>query len=121
VGLRAYIDWVFNVKYQGILSTWALLQQAHYNHTTATSVRDRTLVICYEDLTSPEDGAKTIQKIFEHLTLAYGYQAQVAEYSGDHATSHNVTILQQLTDIIAEIDEEYYNGDIAWLDSVLPC
>jgi len=43
------------------------------------------------------------------------------EYTGAHSTSHNAELRMSLAEIIRQIDIEYYNGDITWLSSILPC
>jgi len=135
VGMRAYIDYIFHSQYVTLMTIWALAREVPF-------FAERTLTICYEELMSNPDEARTVQGILDFLynrTSTYDqakstttYRAEATpgspsasqrprEYSGAHATSHDQALRDRLIGVIRRIDAEHYNGDIAWLDSVLPC
>jgi len=136
-GLRVYLDWVFHVHYRTILSRFALAQDIE-------PIRERTRVVCYEDLVSHEKGQEAARGIVSFLLNngAAGRGNIVADsrglvgaavpadepksqtkeqYRGGHATSQDKDLREKLKKLIEELDAEHYDGDIAWLDSVLPC
>lgn len=124
-GMRAYIDWVFHAYYEGTFTQWALVHGLQCPH-----VQERTRMVCFENLegTSPS-ATNTLNDMLHFLSngnLSYHSQqqgdkeAQGADRSG-HATSKDVTLRKQIRQVIDHVDKLYYNGDIAWLDSILPC
>jgi len=123
VGMRAYVDWVFHVKYADILSRWALSQ-------TTGLARERTLIVCFEDFVSKEKHEaakqKTVNFFFNSSTGLTERESEkgrheVFDYHGPHATSHDPRTRQLLIETIMTIDRTCFNGEIAWLDSILPC
>jgi hypothetical protein len=46
--------------------------------------------------------------------------SKVANHSG-HATTHDTSVRSELKLIIQELDCEYYNGQIAFVDRIIPC
>jgi len=120
-GLRAYIEWVFSSHYRVMLSAWAL--SVAFPH-----VRDRTLNICYEDLSSkdPQRAGETMTKVLDFLYNGTqhkpwkGYEPSQNDAAG-HATSQDPDLRKRLIKVIKRIDQKYFDGDIAWLDSMLPC
>jgi len=48
-------------------------------------------------------------------------QPDKQDYDGGHSTSHNKSLRRRLLRTIQQLDHEYYNDDIKWLHSVLPC
>jgi len=125
VGMRAYLHWVFRVHYFDMFGRWALAQEL-------PDVRDRIQTVCYEDLTSRSRDQRVEGMIdflyggnenhSHHMPFdPSGLRPAGASYEGGHSTSHEPLVRQHLRDVVAEIDQEYYNGDISWLDSILPC
>jgi len=84
-------------------------------------------MVCYDDMLSPEHGSETLTKLLHFWYNGTSHQPLQGplpsdnEYSGSHSTSHDPTVRQRLAEVARRLDEEYYNGEIAWADSVLPC
>lgn len=119
-GMRTYIEWVFNVKYSSFLSRWAISRE--FSH-----VRDRTVEVCFEDLSSTDKDLESIHKVVDFLHNGdptanswMGSREELHDTKG-HSTSKDPAKRERLLNIIKQLDEEIYNGDIAWLDSMLPC
>ena len=128
IGMRVYIEWVFSTNYRRTFSHWALAQQVE-------EMRERTLSVCFEDLMEPKRKIQIVDKILEHYLgntatttkmessasiLNQGLR-EATSYHGGHSTSHNPKERQELVAIIQELDEMYYQGEIAWMSNVLPC
>ena len=125
IGMHAYIDFVFNYHYsRGMLSHWGLSQGI-------PEVGDRTMTVCYEDLMSPERDVATMNRMLDfwyngsstsgnHEPYA-GIAPGHVNYSGGHSTTHDPVVRERLKEIAKRVDLEYYSGEIAWADSVLPC
>jgi len=43
------------------------------------------------------------------------------EYTGGHSTSRDPALRKGLANVIKRLDKEYFEGEITWADSVLPC
>jgi len=120
--LRAYVDWVMRYYYSGILSHWALAQQI-------PEIRRRTLVVCYEDLMSPHHDNRTVDEIVNFFFDGrppqpfFGIPPGHVNYTGGHATAHSLDpkVRESLIKTIRRIDKKYYNGELAWANSILPC
>lgn len=127
--MRAYIDYIFHSQYVTLLTNLALAREI-------PAYADRTLAVCYGDLTSPNATkiASTVHKIQRHLynatsneELPYPWLGDAREfaksYSGGHSTSKDPTLRQQLLDAVYKVDSEAFNGEIAWLNSsgIFPC
>jgi len=120
IGMRAYVDWVFRYYYSGILAHWSLAQ--HF-----PLLSERTKTVCYEDLESNE---RDVQTIYDMLRFWYngthhdpftGQPPGKSDGGGGHSTSRNIALRERLVRVIQAIDQKHYNGDIAWVDSILPC
>lgn len=122
VSVRAYVDWVMRYYYSGILSHWALSQQI-------PEIRQRTLTVCYEHLMSEQSDQQTVQSIVDFFfngTVHYkgrwdGVPPGHLQYDGEHSTLTDVGIRDMVLKLIKEVDTKYYNGEIAWANSILPC
>lgn len=122
IGMRAYVDAVFRTYYQLFLRLWALTQ-------TSQTVRERTLMICFEDLSSSTN--VTLREATANRLLNFLYNGTISsnlpplpnafEDVESHATSHDPGLRQRLTAMIQSIDQKYYNEEIAWLVSKIPC
>lgn len=123
IGMRAYVDWVFNFYYSGPLSHWTLSQQFPY-------LNDRIMTICYNDFKSDRTDLASINKA---LTFWYngtsnytpwettGAQRPGKSDAGGHATSKDQALRERLIQTIKLIDSKYYNGQIEYANSILPC
>lgn len=120
--VRAYDDWVMRYYYSGILSQWALSQQI-------PQIKEWTLTLCYEDFMSQDRDLKTINRVIDFF-FGDGTSVQKpwirippghVQYSGEHSTDHDRSIHDHVVKLIQQVDEKYYNGDIAWANSILPC
>jgi len=90
-------------------------------------VAERTKVMCYEKLSSAETDQQVIDEAFDFWFNGTDHKKYVGvlpghnEYSGGHSTTHDPAIRGHLIDLVKKLDEEHYNGDIAWINSFLPC
>lgn len=119
VGMRAYMDFVFHYHYKGILHHWGIAQGI-------PEVKERTITVCYEDLMSPDRDTQTVQKMlnFWYNSNNATYEGTAPghlNYSGSHSTSHDPAVREQLIAAVKLVDQQFYNGEIAWANSVLPC
>lgn len=123
-GMRVYIDWVFHAYYERTFNFWALTSS-----NWCPSIEKRTRTVCFEDL-EDESSAAMSREVVAFLThnassaMSSRRQSSGVDspaYSGGHATSKNPALRERLLNVVRQIDREHYNGEIAWLDSVLPC
>jgi len=120
VMVRAYVDWIMRYYYSGILSHWGLAQQI-------PEVRNRTLIVCYEDLMSRDTDVQTVRSIVNFFfngdpPMAWqGTPPGHVNYTGGHSTNHDERIKEGLVELIKQVDVKYYNEEIAWANSILPC
>jgi len=124
-GMHVYIDYVFRYWYRDPLARWAVSQQ----YQPEGSLRAR--VVCFEDVMSHREA--TIQGVVDFLfshqggnkepTLKQSSKGSSSTYHGGHTTaqSHDPLLHDELVRIIQQVDETYYNGDIAWLNQIWPC
>jgi len=117
--MRAYIEWVFKIYYDIYLARWAISRQV-------PRVGNRTMVTCFEDLVSADSNVvtETVRRALGFL-VADAFDAEITilttVYEGGHATSHDEQLRGRLKNVIDELDKEFFGGDIAWLNSSLPC
>jgi len=93
---------------------------------TLPQVTERTLTICYEDLKNPDTDLQTLNGMLEFLFGGPYYKPYSGPRpgfsdAGGHATTKDADLRTRLTKVIHDIDRKYYDGDIAWLDQMLPC
>jgi len=121
-GVRAYLDYVMNTKYNSILGIWALSQEFAY-------VRERTSTVCFEKLSSNDEilVRDEIERVINFLfngtshNFDHWQHHKRKAFARAHQTSHDPVLRQRLVETIRGLDQEHYNGDIAWLRSVIPC
>jgi len=122
-GLRVLIDWLFHAYYDGVLTRWVLSREFR-------RARERIMVVCFEDLMSPERDLQTVAAMLFFLfndndgttiDLERLERGGTGGYNGPHATSHNSATREHLVSAIKKLDEEVFDGEIAWLDSIFPC
>lgn len=133
IGMRAYVDYIFHSQWIPTFTIWALSKELPV-------FQNRTLTVCYADLSSTEEGqiSRTVQRMFDFYFPGSSdeFRATVRDsankmdaakssknqtYQGTHSTSHDPALHEHLEKLIRQIDHKYYNGDIQWLNSVLPC
>lgn len=119
VGMRAYIEFIFRVHYSGPFAHWAMSEEL-------PELAERTRVVCFDDLRTPDRDLETINWMLDfyyngtdHKEFK-GRQPSKSAARG-HQTSHNPALRARLADMVKRIDETYYDGQIAWVHSVLPC
>ncbi|GKY94560.1 hypothetical protein MPSEU_000421600 [Mayamaea pseudoterrestris] len=128
-GMRAYIDFVFRGDYyKSSLLVWRALSQ-HVGW-----IGDRTHVACYEDLMTNRTATLYELLHFYHPSgVPPAMAAKVASgtsklasrsnatYSGPHATNHDADLRASLVNVVKALDSEFYHGQIAHVDSMIPC
>lgn len=121
IGLRAYTEHIFHSQYELFMINWALAQEIPV-------LNERTKVVCYENLRS--DTSSTMESVFNFLfngtspvkSSSLSFETRkLADYTGSHSDSGDTDMYRRLTQIIQQMDKQYYKGDIAWLDSKFPC
>jgi hypothetical protein len=105
------------------MSDWVLAQEFDV-------LRERTRAVCFQDLES-SDRQLVKENVMGILNFLYSNSPPrkwhpkknvvLGNYSGGHATSHDTVLREHLVQLIKQLDEEYFNGEIAWAHSVLPC
>lgn len=147
-GMRAYVDFSFRIYYQlyftrlalAIIPTFGYEGDKNSNDDDDISsllsyVKDRTYVVCYEDLIKDMDGTKADMDSFLLNKNDWTSSAKLEKkqytkrskrdtqplYNGGHSTSHDPILRRRLKNYIQHVDKKYYNGEIAWLDSIAPC
>ncbi|GKY98205.1 hypothetical protein MPSEU_000778200 [Mayamaea pseudoterrestris] len=118
VGMRAYMSWILNNGYEGVISSYVYNMFDPFN---------RTRYICYKDMSDPEQDLRVINECLDwwfptgHGAWDGRKPTKTKEYSGNHATSHDPNLRRRLRRLIEELDEKYFEGVVAWADSSLPC
>jgi len=132
-GMRAYIDFAFRSQYVVTLSHWAMSRGL-------PEVRERTLAVCAEDFAATSatrsEAYKRIQDFMYNGTdhkqyyrekipgVAGGFVASFArseEEPDPDEDEKSQNRRHALDQVVRAVDAKYFNGDIAWLDSILPC
>jgi len=127
-GLRAYMDWVMRYYYAPIFAHWAMSEEV-------PEMRERTKVVCYEDLMSKEEDRdlKAVHSVvdffFDHAPptpwegTPPGHAKVESGYKGGHSTTNDRSLAQKesLIQLIKNLDQKFYHGEIAWLNSINPC
>jgi len=126
IGLRAYIDWVMRYYYTPIFSHWAMSREV-------PEMQKRTLTVCYEDLMSKDKDTEAVHSLVNHFFdgrppspwegTAPGHAEVKSGYMGGHSTTKDRSAdeKERLIKLIKMIDQKYYHGEIAWLNSIQPC
>jgi len=142
VGMRAYMEWVFRAHYQVELAAFGIAMGIRH-------VGERTKSVCYEDLASKDSDRvnRTMTSLLNFLYNGTDHKPwqRIQQLDGDggdsyggansdnidtgnatrtvvgHSTSKDPDLRRRLIELVKRIDFEYYRGDVAWLDSVLPC
>jgi len=119
-GMRVYIDVAFGRWYDGLVRNYELSQ--------LDQDRNRTLMLCYENLANPATQLPTIRRIADWLFPGPGNSTwnivepeKQGEYNGDHSTSHDAAVRQKLRGVIRELDRGVFEGRIASLNDKLGC
>jgi len=120
-GMRVYMEWVFRYHYgPNVYSHWALSQGI-------PEIKERTKVVCYEDMMNPEKDMQTINSMLTFWFNGTSYEPWEGvppghfTYTGNHSTPSDPALRGHLKDVVKQIDEKYYHGEVAWANSVLPC
>ena len=129
VGLRAYTEYVFRTKYRNIFDIRARTL------SDDQSLRGRVKYVCFERLSSKDHSVvrRTAEDVLDflyddsatekesRLRASWEYRASMSS-SGAHATSHDPELRRRLTEIVQQLDRDYYDNDIAWLNNTaVPC
>ena len=83
--------------------------------------------MCYEKLASPDTDRQVIDEAFDFWFNGTDHEMYAGRlpghnnYTGGHSTTHDPGIRGHLMELVEKLDREYYNGDIAWAQSFLPC
>jgi len=138
-GMKAYIGWVFPVKYRELFTRWAMMFSTWSKYPSLSHqalLRNKTLVVCYEDLTSPSKDLETLQRMFRFWfgdNNHHPYAGLLAEkdiwrsspgqteYRGAHSSARDPQLRKNLKEVIQKLDADFFDGEIAWLHSVFPC
>jgi hypothetical protein len=132
-GMRAYIDFVFRGNYySSSLFAWHVVSQ-HVDW-----MRQITHVMCFEHLMNNRtDALKELAAFYYPAGVPHSVQVRSREagrsqlltskhgnsttYNGPHATDHDAELRLSLMQVVRQLDEDYYNGQIEFMDSMIPC
>ena len=129
-GMRAYIDFVFrNDYYSSSLLAWRSLS------LQVDWIQERTHVTCFESLMSNRSAAladllafyyptgvpNTMQVRAHTADRLHMLSSKNGTYHGPHSTNHDAELRENLIRVIHELDNEFYDGQIAFVDSMIPC
>jgi len=130
--MRAYVDYIFNSQYKTLMTNAALSRGF-------LELGERTKVVCYEDLASRRTDvvAKAMNSVFDFFYSDSGNPTTTNEYRwqppltttaeatganhGGHGTSQDPALRNQLVQVIKEVDEEFFDGDVSFFKSMFPC
>jgi len=127
-GLRVYTEFALRKWYRNLLEARKLAS------ATESISRNRTMFVCYEQLTNPATQAQTVREIVdwmyrsgcgndngqsELVVAADGNKAAV--YSGGHATSHDPMLRGRLRSLIQSLDERFFHHEIAAANAEFGC
>ena len=118
VGMRAYMSWILNNGYEGVMASYVL---------NMFDPSNRTRYVCYEHLSDPDRDLQVIDECLDfwfpsgHGPWDGRKPAKTKEYVGTHSTSHDPDLRTRLRGLIRELDETNFDGVVAWADSLFPC
>jgi hypothetical protein len=118
IGMRAYMSWILNNGYEGVLRSFVL---------NMFDPSNRTMFVCYEDLSNPQHDMQVLEKSLDwwfptgHEVWDGRKPARDEVYTGVHATSHDSELRSRLYNLIQELDDAYFEGVVAWASSLFPC
>jgi len=143
-GMRAYVDYIFHSQYLTVLTDLALSRTGALRQggggggeggdgvalsplivPELRPLTDRTMTACFEDLSHQNSTIvlATIRRVQDFLFNGTNYRPWSGKLElmqsggGGHSTSHDSALRDRLQRIVRQIDETFYDGDIAWLDS----
>jgi len=137
-GMRAYIDYIFHSQYVQPFENFALIWQGQHQRSDGRggfglrSLSDRTMVVCLEDLSHKTNSTLVLDTVHRVQDFLFNTTDHRPAWSGKlkklqggagegHSTTSDPDERSRLERIIGQIDETFYDGDIAWLDSIFPC
>ncbi|GKY98087.1 hypothetical protein MPSEU_000766600 [Mayamaea pseudoterrestris] len=130
IGLRVYVEWVMRRHY-GKHGTFVHLALA----TLVPWIKDRTMIQCFETVTTVpmrESMQEWLDYFYHnsgmtlsHFNLAENDQAPQGSRgesgAGGHSTNVDAQTRRKLFAMIRRLDAEHFGGQIAWIDSKIPC
>jgi hypothetical protein len=93
-----------------------------YMKSIKASQYHRVMHLCYSNYTQ-----NAVADIMDHLFPGAGYgndvalQPKLARMSLGHSTSKNVTLRDELLDLVHRLDGEYFKNEIARSNAMLGC
>lgn len=132
VGMRAMLDHYFRFYLSDLLTNFALVRSELFPF-----LNERTMYVCLEDLS--KEKARAIETLHQWHNFFFNDNRTatdvdggvpfnnnkslkgVVSYSGKHGTSHDDDLRTRLLRTLKEIDETYYGGDVAKIQSMWPC
>jgi hypothetical protein len=112
-GMKVMIEWSLRYFYGVIVPYLKSVKASQYH---------RVLHLCYSDYTQ-----NAVADIMDHLFPGAGYgnnvaaQPQLARMKVGHSTSKNVTLRDELLELVHRLDGEYFDNEIARSDAMLGC
>lgn len=120
-GMRVYIDAAFGRWYHGL--------EKNYELSQFPKDKNRTFFLCYERLANPQTKVDSTNKILNWLYPNKdgktwndpGPESQNEVYNGDHSTSHDTALREELKSVVRKLDQLDFGGRIANLNDQFGC
>jgi len=114
-GMRVFIEF-YNKLYESLFNNYVWAKNNPL-------FGERTLPLCFSNFTTSVEASA--HQILEFLHVSgdgmTGTMDNREKFKGAHGTSHDPEEHARLRAVVEKLDSEYYNNDIAFLHSILPC
>mmetsp|Transcript_18979 Transcript_18979/g.38160 ORF Transcript_18979/g.38160 Transcript_18979/m.38160 type:complete len:681 (+) Transcript_18979:93-2135(+) len=120
VGMRIYMDFALKSFYSGLASYLRTVDDQKQ-----TRDYDRSMIVCYQELSQPDAQAVTFQHIVDWLYPG-GHEFPMPpemehEYSGGHSTSKDSTVRERLYNIVKAYDVKLFNRTLESTNKLFGC
>ena len=122
VGMRIYMDFALKSFYSGLVP---YIRAVSVDEQKQTRDYDRSMIVCYQELSQPDTQTVTFQHIVDWLYPgghAFPMPPEMDhEYSGGHSTSKDSTVRERLYNIVKAYDVKLFNRTLASTNKLFGC